>query len=490
MTRQTLSLERKTACRYSIPMTNIKRKLLFLGMLLCAARLFAQEFGMGAILDPVRYEQTDAKPVLLTRNYNSVPSAFSLKQYSPVPESQGQYGTCVGWSTAFAARTISESVALGRTDRTATSNNVFSPTHVYKSISDNEGKNGANIGIALMFMKETGIVKRPAIEKSMYLANNFRNISLSLFNTLRRYPISGHVRLFANYGPGTVNEKVAPVKKSLSEGKPVLIGMPCPNSFKDAWGKELWETEFSEKPENTKGGHAMCVIGYDDNKYGGAFEFQNSWGTEWGNGGYIWVRYEDFAAWVGEAYEVIENLANFREMTKFEASIDIVVFNDSRGMPVTYNREGYYKTRYTYPEGTRFQFQMTNKQAAYVYAFSVDNTSAVLERVFPSPGVSPVLDYKDSTIAWPSEFESMELSGPAKTDYLIVLYSKEALDIGSIERRFADESGNFTRRVERAVGENFIPYNAVQFNGTKIEFSAQKQNPKAVLGLLLAIERK
>ena len=106
---------------------NFKRKLLILALLLGMVPLFAQEYSKGAILDPVRYSQIEVKPTLVSRNYTSLPRTVSLKQYCPIPESQGPYGTCVGWSTAFAARTISESIALNRTDRTATSNNVFRP---------------------------------------------------------------------------------------------------------------------------------------------------------------------------------------------------------------------------------------------------------------------------------------------------------------------------------------------------------------------------
>jgi C1A family cysteine protease len=51
----------------------------------------------------------------------------------------------------------------------------------------------------------------------------------------------------------------------------------------------------------------MCVIGYDDDMYGGAFEIQNSWGTGWGNDGYIWISYGTFAAFVNQAYEISED---------------------------------------------------------------------------------------------------------------------------------------------------------------------------------------
>jgi C1A family cysteine protease len=50
------------------------------------------------------------------------------------------------------------------------------------------------------------------------------------------------------------------------------------------------------------GGHAMCVIGYDDRKEGGAFQIMNSWGNDWGVNGIGWVLYKDFKHFVREAY--------------------------------------------------------------------------------------------------------------------------------------------------------------------------------------------
>ena len=44
-------------------------------------------------------------------------------------------------------------------------------------------------------------------------------------------------------------------------------------------------------------GHAMLLVGYDDNKNGGSFLILNSWGSEkqeWGRNGTIWVKYDDY----------------------------------------------------------------------------------------------------------------------------------------------------------------------------------------------------
>jgi len=60
----------------------------------------------------------------------------------------------------------------------------------------------------------------------------------------------------------------------------------------------------------------------------------------------------------------------------------------------------------------------------FLFPFSADSTSSDIERIFPSSGVSPVLDYADSTVAWPGENEGMMIASKAGTHYLVVLYSK------------------------------------------------------------------
>ena len=377
--------------------------------------------------------------------------------------------------------------AENRTDQRQIAENVFSPIFVYKGHYLLRGVNptgheGASIPGVLDYIISEGAVKRPGFETT----TDFPMILLNAYADSRRYPISGYVRLFSNPRgvPGTINERALPVKKSIAEGKPVIIGMNTPASFHRS-GTDLWRPY--ESPTREHGGHAMCVVGYDDNKYGGAFEIQNSWGTNWGDNGYIWVTYEDFSRFVNHAYEIIENLAIYKDATRFEASIQIEVYNDRRGMPVTFDPQGFYKTNSSYPSLTEFRFMMTNKYPAYVYAFAADSSTPNVGRIFPLPGVSPVLDYTDSTIAWPGENEWIQLDETVGTDYLVVLFSKEALNINGIERRFASERGTFPERVARAVGTNFIPYNTVTYENNRLEFSAVSNNPRAVFGLLLAI---
>ena len=485
-------------------MLNKNRLFLFLLFSLLLSPLFGQTYATGAIFDPEKHAQTPLKARLITRNYTNIPRTASLRQYSPIPENQGEYGTCTAWSTVFAARTISESIVLNRTNQEQNSLHAFSPLDTYIGIRalngglsagyetfsflhllnrlKERGIMGISIPSALDYLVQRGAVRRNETERIKNLQLTF----IANYENIRRYTISEYVALYRSYeSPWTIEERVTPVKKSISEGKPVIIAMNTPLSFHRA--RDVWKER--DDPNIIQGYHAMCVVGYNDNMHGGAFEIQNSWGTEWGNDGYIWITYNDFAKFVVEAYEIIENLALYRDATRFAASININVFNDTRDMPVTFDAQGFYRTRFAYPNGTVFQFQMTNGYPAYVYAFSADSNTTEIVRVFPGAGVSPVLDYVDSTVAWPDENTGMMLDGTADTHYLVVLYSKQALDINAIEQRFARERGVFPERVARAVGQNFIPYSNVQYSNDKIEFSTVSTDPRSVFGLLLAINQ-
>jgi len=458
----------------------------FVFWLLSAYTLFGQDYPRGAILDEELYNSLPQKAEIQSRA--ATPKSYSLKQYAPQPGDQGNYGTCTGWASAYAARTISESIALNRRDTLSTTNNVFSPIFAYKgSFSEFNlapPQKGSYISSVLSFMQKEGAVKRLNIEKTA----DFKAITLSMFANSKRYPISNYVILYSSYrsniGDNTRTERV---KRSLLEGKPVIVAFNLPKSFDKA--KDVWRP--SDNPELEYGGHAMCVVGYDDTKYDGAFEILNSWGTNWGNKGYIWVPYKIFNQFAYEAYEIIEDLKLYKDGAEYEGSVNIVIRDSNKGMPVLFE-DGYYKTTISYDSGTRFRYLIGNKKPAYVYAFASDSTTNETTQIFPPPNtnISPVLDYSENVVALPGESWWMRLNEITGTDYLVVLYSKEALDIDTIRKRFSSAKGTFPERVANAVGSNYIASHQTKFEQNKMQFSAKSGNSKAVFGLLLAIEHK
>ena len=82
------------------------------------------------------------------------------------------------------------------------------------------------------------------------------------------------------------------IRLSLSKGLPVIFGMMVPKSFYliDSSG----EMKMPAKNEPRLGGHALLVVGYDDDK--NIFIVRNSWGKEFGDKGYCYIPYEFFTS--------------------------------------------------------------------------------------------------------------------------------------------------------------------------------------------------
>lgn len=92
-----------------------------------------EEFGFGLEFDKNLYEEVPQSVPLVTRSFTKLPKSFSLKAYAPTPKSQGRQGSCVGWATAYGARTISYAIKMGwRNQQSTIDQNVFSPAYVYK----------------------------------------------------------------------------------------------------------------------------------------------------------------------------------------------------------------------------------------------------------------------------------------------------------------------------------------------------------------------
>ncbi len=91
------------------------------------------------------------------------------------------------------------------------------------------------------------------------------------------------------------------IKTALYNKLIVSVGVDLTESFETGatikYGN--WTPKYDEK---IIGGHAMCVIGYDDNRNGGSFEIMNSWGSNFGDNGFIWIKYSDFVLLVNQAY--------------------------------------------------------------------------------------------------------------------------------------------------------------------------------------------
>ena len=443
--------------------------------------------GRGAIFDE-EYDNLPRRAELSGRAYEGLPASYSLRLYAPLPGDQADYGTCVAWAAAYGARTISESIALNRLNQSETTQNAFSPVYIYRNARpDDPGcLRGMQIYRALDYMRDVGTVKMHDTERTV----SFPRVNLAYYRTLKNYPIADYVTLFSR------DERKKPalitriVKKSISEGKPVIIGMNAPDSFTAA--TEVWRP--TEDPSVFYYGHALCVIGYDDSKYGGSFEVLNSWGRKWGNGGYIWIPYDTFVDFVTEGYEIIENIMNFSGTNKFDGFVRVtrnsqrVETGKEETVALTLD-QNIYTTTESLPEGTQVRFTVGSRESAYIYSFTVsqprnNNNLYSPALLFPQANLSPLLNYSDSAVNLPNEGRYVNLDTQGAT-YLITLYAKYSLDITAVMRAFASASGSVNKRLAAAIGNGYTT--ALSYSADEAAFTLTLDNPRSVAALVVAI---
>ncbi|MEA3543614.1 MAG: CARDB domain-containing protein, partial [Thermodesulfobacteriota bacterium] len=98
----------------------------------------------------------------------------------------------------------------------------------------------------------------------------------------------------------------AQIKAALVNRKPVVVGIDTYAPLYDLQGANSVYNTISGQ---SRGGHAVTIVGYDDNKYGGAFKVINSWGVNFGDNGYFWMPYS-FAPQVLMVAYVLEDADN------------------------------------------------------------------------------------------------------------------------------------------------------------------------------------
>ena len=464
-----------------------------------------EEYATGLLPDDSTYDKLPIKAELLTRDYTILPSSHSLIQYCPVVRSQSHYQTCAGWASAYAARTIAEAIKYDWTDKDKITREAFSPLFIYALVkdkkpgySDDNCQNGAYTHMALEVMKNQGVPKLSAFN---VMCANY--VSEDLKRLAQAYKIDDYFTLFRSI-VNDGNEKVRKVKKSISEDCPVIISMELPQSFHSA--KETWNGQDVDPSKH--GRHAMCVVGYDDNKQGGAFCVMNSWGQNWGDNGFVWIKYDDFAKFVYQAFEIY-----VRKMPKPQPQptpqptpkptpkVDVIKTNRlagnvelqlSTGEKMKATRQagdkiGKYRLSDSYISGTRYRMYISNNEPAYVYIIGSD-LSGILTKVFPSKdNISAALTYKSNHIAIPDEHYYIELDNTKGTDYMCVLYSKDALDINTIINQMRGIKGSFYDKLN-VLNDLLITGTDVTYGQKEIRFQALSQ--KTVVPIVIEIPHK
>ncbi len=249
--------------------------------------------GLDAKTEQKNYASVPKEMTLITIADNVPATSRKMDLISSMPpiKSQGQYGTCTSWATGYYTRTI----AHARENDLTTSDledeaNQFSPLDIYLSISHGSNCGGSAISTAFKTMQERGIAKMTDVPYTN-LGDCSHN---SPANSSQTAP--GKIDHFRSLGDINTEE----IKSQLSMGRPIAVGCKLGPDFFNYKSGVFQDDDYSEWDAAGKhAGHAMCVVGYDDDKGpNGAFLIANSWGANWGDDGFIWVDYDFFTGGV------------------------------------------------------------------------------------------------------------------------------------------------------------------------------------------------
>jgi hypothetical protein len=476
------------------------------------ARLMQTKYGFnppqltGELMASEAYQNIPLVPKV--RSLTPLPPAASLKKYAPIPGNQGAYGTCTGWASAYAGRTISWAVANDLTDVQDITNQAFSPSFVYaqvKNDDDMDCQDGSRTDACVEILKKVGAV---FLSDLPYQCNP----SIApFFQQAKAYTIKDYQRLTAGTGIKS-EEDLDNIKRALANKQPVLCSMKCYGSFMNVRGKNVW----NGVRDGWMGNHAICAIGYDDhfdNGDGtfGAIELMNSWGVTWGDGGFIHVKYHDLPNVLNYAISVYDDVRPVPQpeppkplpvpptppdtMKRMEGSFSLIL-SDGTSMPLEGDETAFrnlklvnvekmtYNLLHTYPAGTMFRINFTSSQPAYIYIISTDSKRSPLAQLFPDPdtNTSALLDFKSEvSVSIPDETHYIQLDETPGEDYLCIIYSKESLSIGAIRNSLKNKPNeSFVKIVKEALADNIADSNEVSFEKNKIAFKAASANHTAI----------
>lgn len=230
--------------------------------------------GLGLIPSPV-----DKRDILMSTIMPTfaMPQKFEVQDITPVRD-QEREGTCVGFACTVGMKEWQE-----KKEHHESIN--LSPRYLYEKAKavdpfpDGAPRcgdgDGTSIRTAMDILKNEGVC-----EESFWPYESCNpGIPQSGADTnASKYKIKAYAQL----------DTLEVMKRSLVVNGPFVIGISV---YKNWWGPEVAKTGKIPLPEGEFiGGHALCVVGYDDDTQ--LFKFKNSWSDRWGDKGFGYLPYQ------------------------------------------------------------------------------------------------------------------------------------------------------------------------------------------------------
>jgi hypothetical protein len=151
----------------------------------------------------------------------------------------------------------------------------LSPDYVSLSI-ENAGRQ-VSVEEAFRFLAQNGTIS------AAILPYDAAQITSAIYSAAK-YRISNYLIIFREITQA--RQRVYEARKALLRGNPVMVELRADESVKTFQGRQWKPVRADDKL------YPMVVVGFDENAQ--AFEVLSCWGSQWGDGGYAWISYDDF----------------------------------------------------------------------------------------------------------------------------------------------------------------------------------------------------
>lgn len=224
-----------------------------------------------------------------------LPEEMSLEAFVPFVRSQ-ELPISGGWAAAYYTATTEWALLTNQSNKSIITAYAYDP--LYLNAKASETPTSCDGTVYLTSLASELIIngaKRFNIDKVDCSVNANYNEKQSLMGFTK---VNRLTDLELSWEENAIN-----IKQAITNYHPVLFGMSIPESFFMIGEDGLFDpSAFEKETADAYLGHAMTLVGFDDNQFGGAFRVVNSWGDTWGDQGYCWIRYEDFNTFLVAAY--------------------------------------------------------------------------------------------------------------------------------------------------------------------------------------------
>jgi hypothetical protein len=478
-------------------------------LLVGSITLTAQEPATGLIFDDEVYDTLSQLPAYDGSKDLDLPQQVDLSPYCPAVRNQGDIYSCVGWAVGYGAMTIRRAIRENWTDKNTITANAYSALFIYNQIREGHCRQGSSLSKAMELIRTKGDC--PAQAFDFNVEDCEKQPTSSLLQLAQRDTISDYLTLFGRQD--AAKAKIWKVKRALAQREPVIIGMAIRENFYQLNQAKFWWPNIGNT--NPAGGHAMTVVGYDDQV--GAFLIFNSWGPNWGDKGFIRIKYEDFAEHCKYAYLLVGELGTpakstaepavavteSRQLVSLSGSSVLKYLDSFNGQEPIFKhaavdgRQGVYRTRQQWSVGQLFQLTTATREAnLYLYVFTVDAKGEVnihwprkgqLNKKFSGKNESALVAEAGSQITVPGPDKALRINQQGR-DVLYMLFAKRQISskgLKFISSKMQEAGPDPMQRLQQLMGKHFVPAADIEYSQDEAAFEASTRSEGYIVPLIL-----